>query len=161
MMREHAVKGAQDQQLIVDRHQRDLNALAGQEGWDAKRAKKEAQDQIDKAKDTIKDFQPLIKDLGTQWKTPENPNVGYVVYSPPIDKGNKSNDYTMEWALSIEDQEFLRKRHRPRTGGIAREAQTPTSRTRTNSSIRPAVNGKLRTSAIPLDEMMHPKKFDR
>ena len=120
MMRKHAVKGAQDQQLIVDRHQRDLNALAGKEGWDAKRAKKEAQDQIDKAKDTIKDFKPLIKNLGTQWKTPESPNVGYVVYSPPIDKGNKSNDYTMDWALSIEDQEFLRKPHRPRTGGIYR-----------------------------------------
>ena len=86
-----------------------------------------------KAKDTIKDFQPLVKDLDTQWKTPESPNVGHVVYSPPIDKGNKSNEHTMDWALSIEDQEFLRKRHRPRTGGYLSlekvERQDPEPRT--------------------------------
>lgn len=38
MMSEHALKGAQDQQLIVDGHQRDLSALAGQEDRDAKRS---------------------------------------------------------------------------------------------------------------------------
>ena len=41
----------------------------------------------------------LVKDLDTEWKTPESRNAGHVVYSPPIDKGNKSNDYTMGWAL--------------------------------------------------------------
>ena len=53
-MRERAVKGAQDQQLTIDRHKRDLSALAGQEGRDATRAKKATQDKIDEAKETMK-----------------------------------------------------------------------------------------------------------
>ena len=89
------MKGAEDQQLIVDRHQRELIALIGQKGRDVKRAKKKAQDQIDEAEETIKDFQQLVKDFDTQWKTPKSHIVGHVVYSPPIEKGN--NPKTIPW----------------------------------------------------------------
>ena len=80
-MREHTLKWAQDQQLNVDRQQRGLSALAGQKGRDAKKPKTEAQDQIDKAKETIKDFKQLVKDLDTQWKTPESRNEA-TLYTP-------------------------------------------------------------------------------
>lgn len=40
---------------------------------------REAEDQIDKAKETIKDYQQLVKDLDNQWKTPESRSVGHVV----------------------------------------------------------------------------------
>ena len=40
MMMKRAVKGAQDQQLILHRQQRGLGALAGQESRDAKRSRR-------------------------------------------------------------------------------------------------------------------------
>ena len=168
MMRENAMKGAQDQQLIVDRHQRDLSALAGQEGRDAKRAKKEAQDQIDNAKETIKDFQQLVKDLDTEWKTPESRNAGHVVYSPPIDKGNKSNDYTMGWALYEVDPSKIKNF----SGNVIdlgqevsleklKEALDPNIQNPYKLVYPASCQWEIENIRIPLDEMRYPKKFDQ
>lgn len=146
-------EGADKEHFIVDRYQRDLTALVGQKGRYAKRAtKKKAKHQNGEVKETIKDFQQLVKDLDTQWKTPRSRNVGHVVYFPPIDKGNNPDDYTMGWALyEVEPSKirnYFKTGHWTRTEGVAEEAQgsleTPTFKTRTNSSIRPADSGTLR-----------------
>lgn len=47
----------------------------------------------------MEDFQQLVKDLDTQWETPESRNVSHIVYSPPISTGKKPNDYSMDWTL--------------------------------------------------------------
>ncbi len=96
-MRERAVNGVLGQQIIINRQKRYLSDWAGQEGRDIKRAQKLAQNTIGEAMETMKDFQQLVKDLDTKWKTPQSRNVGHIVYSPPISTGEKPNDYTMDW----------------------------------------------------------------
>lgn len=54
LMRERAVNGTQDRQLIIDKYKRDLIALAGQEGRDPERSKKKVQHLIDKANEIMK-----------------------------------------------------------------------------------------------------------
>ena len=98
MMRERAVKEALDQQLIIDTYKRDLSALAGSKGRDAERSKNDVQYLIGNANEIMKDFEQLVKDLDTQWKTLGSRNVGHV-FSPPISTDNGPNDFTMDWAL--------------------------------------------------------------
>ena len=95
-MRERAVNGTQDRQLIIDKYKRDLSALAGQEGRDPERSKKKVQHLIDKANEIMKDYKQLVMDLDTQWKTLGSRNVGHLIFSPPISTGNRPNNFTMD-----------------------------------------------------------------
>ena len=168
MMRERAVNGAQDQQLIIDKYKRDLSALAGQEGRDAERSKKEVQHLIDKANEIMKDFEQLVKDLDTQWKTPGSRNVGHVVFSPPISTGNGPNEFTMDWALYEVDPAKIKN-----FSGNVIDLGQEVSVEKLNKALNPNIQNahkfvypagrqwKIENICIPLDEMRHPKKFDQ
>ncbi len=167
MMMERAVNGAQGQQIIIDTYKRDLSALAGQEGRDAKRAQKRAQHTIDEAMETMKDFQQLVKDLDTKWKTPESRTVGHVVYSPPISTGEKPNNYTMDWALYQVDPSKIKN-----FSGNVIDLDHDVSVEKVNQALNPNVQNpykfahpagrqwKIKNTCIPLDEMRHPITFD-
>lgn len=168
MMRERAVNGARGQQFIIDRYKRDLIALAGQAGRNAERSKKEAQYLIDKANEIMEDFQQLVKDFDTQWKTPESRNVGHIVYSPPISTGTKPNDYTMDWAIYHVDPSKIQN-----FSGNVIDLGHEVSDEKLNEVLNPNVQNpykfaypsgrqwKIQNTCIPLDELRHPKTFDR
>ena len=168
IMRERAVNGAQGQQFIIDRYKRDLSALAEEEGRDAKRAQKKAQDMIDEAKETMKDFQQLIKDLDNQWETPKSRNVRHIVYSPSISTGKKPNDYTMDWALYQVDSSKI-KNFRGNVIDLGHEVSDEKLNQALNTNVQnpykfayPAGRQwKIENICIPLDEMRHPKTFDQ
>ena len=166
MMRERAVNGVLGQQFIINRHKRDLSDWAGQEGRDAKRAQKSAQNTIDEAMETMKDFQQLVKDLDTKWKTPQSRNVGHIVYSPPISTGEKPNDFTMDWALYQVDPSKIKN-----FSGNVIDLGHEVSDEKLNQILNPNIRNpykfaypggrqwKIENTCIPLDEMRHPKRL--
>lgn len=78
-------KRGPDEWMVTPPRTRNAARVVNPLEWDTtsrpKKPKTEAQDQIDKAKETIKDFKQLVKDLDTQWKTPESRNEA-TLYTP-------------------------------------------------------------------------------
>ena len=117
--------------------------------------------------ETMKDFQQLVKDLDTKWKTPESRTVGHVVYSPPISTGEKPNNYTMDWALYQLDPSKIRN-----FSGNVIDLGHDVSVEKVNQALNPNVQNpykfaypagrqwKIKNTCIPLDEMRHPITFD-
>lgn len=166
MMRERAVNGSQDQQLIINKYKRDLSSLAEQEGRDAEKSKKEVQHLIDKANAIMKDFEQLVKDLDTQLKTLGSRNVGHVVFSPPISTGNGPNDYNMDWALYEVDSAKIKN-----FSGNVIDLGQEVSVEKLSNALNPNIQNphkfvypvgrqwKIENICIPLGEMRHPNSL--
>lgn len=122
MMRERAANGARDQQFIIDRYNRDLSALAGQEGRDTERSQKRAQFMIDEVMETMNSFQQLVKDLNTQCKDSGKPD--YRAYSILPTSQHRQEAQRLYHGLGpipglpVKNQEFRWKRSRTRTRRI-------------------------------------------
>lgn len=121
---------------------------------------------IDEVMETMSSFQQLVKDLDTQWKTPESRIIGHIVYSPPVSTGEKPNDFTMDWALYRVDPSKIKNF----AGNIIdlghdvsddklNQALNPNIQNPYNFFFRnlPAVNGRLETSAFLLMRLGIPK----
>lgn len=133
-----------------------------------KEGSERAEYMLDEATETMKDFQQLVKDLDTQWKTPDSRIVGHVVYFPPISTGEKPNDYTMDWALYQVDPSKIKN-----FSGNIIDLGHQVSDEKLNQALNPNIQNpykfaypagrqwKIENICIPLDEMRHSKAFDQ
>lgn len=167
VLKERIVKGCDGQRLIVDRYERELAAVTGQD-QDARRARKRAQDQIDNAKEIIEDFKQLSQDLNIAWTTSENRVVGHVVFSPPIDVGSGPDNFTVDWCLYEVDLSKIENF----SGNVIdlgqdvtverlNEALNPNIKNPYKFSYPPGRQWSIQNNCVSLEEMRRPQTFDK
>jgi hypothetical protein len=167
VLKEQVIDRRDTQKQIFHVAEQSLAILTGEDD-DAKWARKNALEQMDSAKETIKGFDQLGQELNNAWKTPENRIIGHVVFSPPIGAGEWLEKFTVDWCL----YEIDRSKIRNFAGNVIDLGQDVTL-DRLSKALNPNVMNPYKFSyplhrqwpiqnvCVPIEEMMHPQTFDK
>lgn len=157
-LKERALKGIRDQDSIIGEIQR---GLARRE---VSLADSEAQ--VTEARRTILGFNQLLKDLDTQWTSPESRVIGHIIYSHPI-RSSQPDNYTYDWCLYEVDASKIRNFQ-----GNVIDLGYEVTRERIKEAMNPNIVNpykfvypedrllRVRNECIPLKEMFAPKTVD-
>lgn len=162
------MREGESETYVTESCRRTLDDLAEHEDQDALRAKKRAQGRMKRAQRTIGDFDRLVKDLDTTWKTLESRVVGHVAYAPPIRTDNKSHNYTLDWCLYEVDLMKIKNfagnvidlgYRSDEMAAMFYRAMNPSTKNSYEFEYPFDRQWPIRDMCIPLDEMKHPKTF--
>ncbi|KAK0218127.1 hypothetical protein IW262DRAFT_1483789 [Armillaria fumosa] len=77
-------------------HERHIKMVEGKDDPVANRARQQAQDELDEAREAIEQLNTFYQEVSTHWATPESRILGHVILSPPM---SGSEGYTEDWAV--------------------------------------------------------------